>query len=183
MTIQELIDNINEFESADLISVSFSDENLLLHISVTDNNSKRAFQITCKSVGAFRLSDIFTEWMELESDSPEVESYCSRATTYIIWSDSVDWPRVIGRITQEFAGLLEFMNPEYLQQTKKYADYCLPITVPESYESVFQSLLKELSINAYIGWRRDYVGRVQLLRFGERSYIIAKEFDVDEVAV
>jgi hypothetical protein len=183
MTIQDLIHHIDELEWADLISVSFSDDTLLLHISVTDNNSKRTFQVTCKSVGAFRISDTFTEWMELESDSPEIESYCGSATTYIVWGDSVDWPKVIGRITQEFAGLLEFMNPQYVQETKNYADYCLPIVVPESYESDFQSLLKELSINAYIHSTRDEVGRMQMLRFGQRSYIIAKKFDVDEAAV
>ena|ERR1044071_1643143 len=183
MTIEGLIQHIDDSAWADVLSVNFSDETLTLLISVTADDSRKTFEINCKSVGAFRISDHYTEWIEIENDSAEVHAYASAATTYIIWGDSVDWPKVIGRITQELAGIPELMTSEYIRETKKYTDYRLPLTVPASFDSAFQSLLTELGISAYVHDKREGKDKTKILRFGQRSYILAEEYEVVEVAV
>ncbi len=181
MTIEELTHSIDEFAWADILAVRFSaNGDLVLLVSVPNDDSKLEFEINCKSVCAFRLSDNYTDWMEIENDAAEIQGYCGAATTYIMWGDSVDWPKVIGRMTQEFARLPEVFTAEYIRETKKYRDYRLPITIPKKYDSLFHSLLNELGVNAYIHCIREEKDKMQLLRFGERSFIVAQEYEVND---
>lgn len=153
-------------------------------VNVTLEDFDEVFRIECQGVKKFRLADTDFEtvfWME--ENSVEVAAYSSPVTTYVIWGDQIDWPKFIGRLMQEFGHIPNLVRPEYMQATKQYNDYQLPVTLPKSMDAQFRSLIEETRVEAYV--RSESSGKAvrRALKFDQESFILALEIDVIEPAI
>ena len=84
---------------------------------------------------------------------------------------------VIGRIIQIF-GMAVF-EPDQVQQTLQYSDYCLPVNILDSDKSRFHDLMQELKVNYSLHRKIPKAEGLQVLSFAH-GLVIAREFYVKD---
>ncbi len=142
--------------------------------------SDEAFRIECRGVDKFRIADTRLEFIWMEDNSIEVAAYSSPVTTYVIWGDQIDWPKFIGRLMQEFGHISNLVQPKYLQFTKQYNDFQLPVTLPKNMDAQFRSLIEETRVEAYVHSESSGKAVRRALKFGYESFILAQIFLVHQ---
>lgn len=180
MNIKDFAEYMQDPIWSEITSVKWRRNELYLTFLVPDIDPQEEYIVHCKNVLRFQIRDTNTEWVIFGNDCIESLMYGGSTKTYVIWGESVDWAHIIGRLAQEFGELPEFLNPYWIKETKKFNNYRLPLTIPESIEDKFISLIKELKLNYFLQNQKATNQVSSTLRINDSSFVVAEEFNVKQ---
>lgn len=165
---------------SEIISVEWGRNELYLTFLVPDIEPQEEYVVHCKNVFRFQIRDTNTEWVVFDNNCVESLMYGGPTKTYVIWGESIDWAHIIGRLSQEFGELPEFLNPYWIKETKKFNDYRLPLTIPQSMDADFMHLINELGVKYILQSQKKTNQIFNTLRLNDSSFVVAEEFDVKQ---